>query len=252
MQFEISNQFILNADWREVLPMLSPASVDLLLTDPPYGITPIKWDKKVDWEHFWAETKRVLKENAVMVMFASGKFVPELIASNLKDYRYELIWEKSLAVGFLDARRRPLRAHEQILVFTRKGFRASTYNPQMTKGKMHKHGGQTKKKPVHYSGADRPTPQVMTDLYYPKSVLKYSNKVRGRSLHPTAKPLELVEWLVRSYSDPGDTVLDPFFGSGTTIAATLLTGRKGIGCDISPEYFEIAKQRLTEIEEVAR
>lgn len=246
MQFEISNQKVNVADWREFLPTLPEASVDLLLTDPPYGTTNISWDKKVDWSMFWKEARRVCKPLAPVIIFASGKFVPELLASNPKEFRYELIWEKNLAVGFLDANRRPLRAHEQILIFTQ-AFRGSTYNPQKVEGKVHKTGGKSSKA-VHYGGADKNTKEVITNLYHPRSVLKYSNIVRGKSLHPTAKPLELVEWIVRSYSNEGDTVLDPFFGSGTTIAASLIAGRHGIGCDISPEYFETAKQRLIELE----
>lgn len=144
-----------------------------------------------------------------------------------------------------------MRAHEQMLIFTRKGFRASTYNPQMTEGKPHKWGGN-KIKPVHYHGVNRPTPAIVTNLYYPRSILEYASTVNGKSLHPTAKPLELVEWLVRSYSNAGDTVLDPFVGSGTTLAACLINGRKGIECDVSPIYFETAKQRLNELEETLR
>jgi site-specific DNA-methyltransferase (adenine-specific) len=246
MKFEIQNQTLLNADWRDVLASLEDGSVNLLLTDPPYGITAIEWDKKIDWDAFWPEAKRVCKENAVMLIFASGKFINELINSNPKEFRYELVWEKNLAVGFLDAKRRPLRAHELMLIFTRKGFRASTYNPQMVEGKPHKTGGTGSSSP-HYGQKAR-TPEVITNLYYPRSVLKYSNVVKGKSLHPTAKPLELVEWLVRTYSNPGDLVLDPFVGSGTTLAACMINDRRGIGCDLSPEYHEIAKQRLIELE----
>lgn len=248
MKFEIQNQTLHHADWREFLPSLPDDSVDLLLTDPPYGITAIAWDKKVEWPLFWAEVKRVCKENAVMVIFASGKFINELINSNPKDYRYELVWEKTLAVGFLDANRRPLRAHELMLIFTRHGFRSSTYNPQMVVGKPHKKGGTGSSSP-HYGQKAR-TPEVITDLYHPRSVLKYCNKVRGKSLHPTAKPLELVEWLVRSYSNEGDVILDPFSGSGTTLAACLINGRHGIGCELSPEYFKTAKNRLIELNTV--
>ncbi len=246
MKFELKNQLLLNGDWRDVMASLKDASVDLLLTDPPYGITSIKWDKKVDWPAFWAEARRVCKPLAPIIIFASGKFVPELLASNPKEFRYELIWEKTLAVGFLDANRRPLRAHEQILIFTQ-SFRGSTYNPQKTKGKLHTNGGEGKNA-VHYGGQRAATAKVVTNLYHPRSVLKYSNQVRGKSLHPTAKPLELVEWLVRSYSNPSDVVLDPFVGSGTTLAACVIADRVGIGCDISPDYFETAKQRLIETE----
>lgn len=247
MIFELQNQTLHNADWREVLPSLPDGSVDLLLTDPPYGTTNISWDKKVDWTLFWKEVKRVCKLNAVMVVFASGKFINELINSNPKDYRYELIWEKTLAVGFLDANRRPLRAHEQILVFTRVGFRTSTYNPQKVEGKLHKNGGEGRSA-VHYGGTRGKTETVLTNLYHPRSVLKYSNQVKGRSLHPTAKPLELVEWLIRSYSNEGDLILDPFSGSGTTLAASMIARRRSIGCEISREYFNTAKGRLIELE----
>lgn len=234
-----------NADWRDVLPTLDSGSVDLLLTDPPYGTTSIPWDTKVDWPRFWEEVKRVCKMNAVMVIFAAGKFVNELVNSNPKDYRYELIWEKDQAVGHLDANRRPLRAHEQMLIFTRLGFRNSTYNPQKVKGRPHKIGG--KRKPVHYGSQRGGSVESITDLYHPRSVLKYSNKVRGRSLHPTAKPLELVEWLLRSYSNANDIVLDPFCGSGTTLAASMIAGRRGIGCEISLDYCETIKHRLAEL-----
>ncbi|MEQ1645253.1 MAG: site-specific DNA-methyltransferase, partial [Pyrinomonadaceae bacterium] len=223
MQLEISNQKVHLADWREILPTLPEASIDLLLTDPPYGTTSISWDKKVDWSRFWKEARRVCKPLAPVVIFASGKFVPELLASNPKEFRYELIWEKSRAVGFLDANRRPLRAHEQILLFTQ-SFKGSTYNPQKVVGKPHKNGGEGKRA-VHYGGTRGRTAEVITNLYHPRSVLKYGNQIKGKSLHPTAKPLELVEWLVRSYSNAGDTVLDPFFGSGTTLAASMIAGR---------------------------
>lgn len=245
-KFELQNQTLLNGHWLDVIRSLDAESVDLLLTDPPYGITSIAWDKKVDWDLFWTEAHRVCKPKAPIVVFASGKFVPELLASNVDYFRYELIWEKTLAVGHLDANRRPLRAHEQILIFTRT-FRGSTYNPQKVEGKRHTTGGAGHK-PVHYGGGGERTEKVVTNLYHPRSVLKYSNKLGAKSLHPTAKPLELVEWLVRSYSNAGDTVLDPFVGSGTTLAACMIAGRRGIGCDISPDYFETAKQRLIELE----
>ena len=249
MQFEISNQKLLKGHWHDVITSLDDGSVDLLLTDPPYGITNIDWDKAVDWRSFWPEADRVCRPTAPIVIFASGKFVPELLNSNLKYFRYELIWEKHLAVGHLDANRRPLRAHEQILIFARK-FGGSTYNPQKTEGKSHTIGKA--KSPVHYGKTTGRTKESVTNLYHPRSVLKYSNVVRGTSLHPTAKPLELVEWLVRSYSNPGDLVLDPFCGSGTTLAAAMIAGRHGIGSEISQAYYNTAKRRLIELEETLK
>ena len=243
---EIGSQKLFHDSWKKILPTIPDGSVDLLLTDPPYAITPIAWDKPVDWAAFWAEAHRVCKPTAQMIFFASGKFVPVLLNSNLRDFRYELIWEKTMAVGFLDANRRPMRAHEQILVFCRTG-RGSVYNPQKTVGKPHKTGGLSHK-PVHYSGANKPTKEVTTNLYHPRSVLKYSNVVKGKSLHPTAKPLELIEWLIRSYSNPKATVLDPFSGSFTTLAGCALTNRSGIGIERDENYFAVGIERLRQIE----
>lgn len=246
MKFEIGKQELHLNKWENILPSLPDRSVDLLLTDSPYNTTPIKWDKPVDWKAFWEEIHRVCKPSAAMVCFASGKFIPVLMNSNLSNYRYELIWEKFNAVGHLDANRRPMRAHEQMLIFCRK-WKSSTYNPQKTVGKPHTTGGLSKK-PVHYAGANRATKEVVTNLYHPRSVLKFDSRVNGASRHPTAKPLELVTWLVKSFSNRGDVVLDPFCGSGTTLAATLLTNRRGIGCEIGEDYFNGACEWLKQID----
>ena len=251
MQVEIINQKLFLNRWQNVLPQLPDRSIDLLLTDPPYGTTNLAFDKlRVDWKAFWAEMNRVCKQGAPQVLFASGKFVPELLNSNLGNFRYELIWEKSMAVGFLDANRRPLRAHEQMLVFCQQFKKGSTYNPQFVAGKSHKRGGATKgKKAAHYSVASKDVPETQTNLYHPRSVLRFDSAVRGsKSLHPTAKPLELIKWLVNSYSNRGAVVLEPFAGSGTTLGACALTGRYGIGIELSAEYFEVAKRRLEQIE----
>lgn len=246
MKKEIGNQTLHLNRWEEILPTLRSNSVDLLLTDPPYATTNLKWDKPVDWKAFWEEAHRVCKPSAAMVMFCSGKFIPVLMNSNLSNWRYELIWEKFNAVGHLDANRRPLRAHEQMLIFCRK-WKSSTYNPQKFPGKPHTIGGANKK-PAHYSGKTKVTKEVVTNLYHPRSVLKFDSRVKGASRHPTAKPLELVTWLVKSFSNRGDVVLDPFFGSGTTLAATSLTNRQGIGCEIGEGYFNNACEWLREIE----
>lgn len=146
------------------------------------------------------------------MLFGCGKFVNFLINTNQRNYRYDLVWEKDKAVGFLDANRKPLRSHESILFFS-KLFRGSTYNPQMVKGKMH-----TRSKGVckaaHYSTPTKNMPGVRTDLFHPRSVLRFP-KDRGKSLHPTQKPLDLMKWLVLTYTSRGDTILEPFAGSGS-------------------------------------
>ena len=251
MQLEVQKQQLFHDTWQNVLPALPDRSVDLLLTDPPYNNTNLKFDKdKVDWTAFWREARRVCKPNAPMVLFACGKFVPRLINTNFDEFRYELIWEKNLAVGFLDANRKPLRAHEQMLIFCQQ-FKNSTYNPQFREGKPHKRGGN-KKKPAHYSGESRALPETTTNLYHPRSVLKFDNTVRGKSLHPTAKPLELMSWLVRTFSNRGGLVVDPFMGSGTTLAACALNGRLGIGVERDETYFQTARERLLQIDAEAK
>ncbi|MEP7075699.1 MAG: site-specific DNA-methyltransferase, partial [Acidobacteriota bacterium] len=177
-------------------------------------------------------------------LFSSGKFVVQLINSNLKHYRYDLVWEKNLAVGHLDANQRPLRSHEYILVFS-KLYRGSCYNPQMITGKPHTIG--VGKSPKHY-GTTRGvrTPRV-TDQYHPKSVLRFNNTRTGRSLHPTQKPIDLMNWLVRTYSNRGDLILDPFAGSGSTLVAAAAHGRRAIGIEQSESYCNIITSRLKQI-----
>lgn len=231
------------SNYETVLPELGADSVSSLITDPPYGNTLIEWDRTLDWRFFWRQIERICKQTSPMVLFSCGKFTNQLINSNPRHYRYELIWEKSNVVGFLDANHRPLRNHENILIFGRQ-FRKMTYNPQFIKGKVH-----TRAKGVcsgkHYSNPKRVMPGVRTDLYHPRSVLKFQNRTGGqRSLHPTQKPLELMRWLVRAYSNPGDTILEPFAGSGSTLLAAALEGRNAIGVEQSSEYCDIIAKRL--------
>ena len=233
-----------NARYEDILPLLGPGTIDALITDPPYATTNLAWDKAVDWRAFWPEAHRLCKPKAAMVLFASGKFVHELIATNSKHYRYELIWEKNLAVGHLSANQRPLRSHENILFFSQL-FKGSTYNPQMTKGKMHT---TTKSKhiPGHYGKTSGKFSSRTTDLWHPKSILRFNNTRDGKSYHPTQKPLDLMTWLVKSYTNRFDTILDPFAGSGSTLLAAAQQGRKAIGIEKDRDYCDIIVKRLQE------
>jgi DNA modification methylase len=231
-----------NAKYEDILPSLTSHSFDALITDPPYATTNLEWDKKLDWTFFWTEAHRLCKPKSPMVMFASGKFVNLLINTNPKHYRYELIWEKNMAVGFLDANRRPLRSHENILIFTQM-FRGSTYNPQMIEGKVHERGKGGAHKARHYSMPNKIIPKVKTNLYHPRSILRFNNR-QGKSLHPTQKPLDLMEWLIRTYSNRFETILEPFAGSGSTVIAAARNGRRCIAVEQSEEYCEIIAKRL--------
>ena len=239
------NITIYHADWRDVAPRLENGSVGMLCTDPPFGTTNLEWDKKVDWTYFWPCVEQLCKVYAVMTLFSSGQFTHDLIATNRKNFRYELIWEKPMPVGFLSANKRPLRAHENILIFTRQ-YKRSVYNPQFIKGKMHtiKPPG---KRCGHYGGHNTDFPARVTDKWHPRSILRFSKPLGPRSLHPTQKPLELMLWLIRSYSNPRHLVLDPFMGSGTSLVAAKMTGRRAIGIDSNEAFCEVAAQRLMKV-----
>jgi DNA modification methylase len=201
------------ADCFQVFKALPDRSVDALITDPPYGRTSLPWNKAVDWPAFWREADRICTQTAVMVLFSAQPFTTDLINSNRSGFRYELIWHKTLAVGWLSANRRPLRAHENILVFARK-FIGSTYNPQKELG--HKpYRSQQSGTAAQYARHRAGNSQSLTSERHPRSVLHFPSRREVR-LHPTQKPLGLLEWLVHSYTNPGETVLDPLMGSSTT------------------------------------
>ncbi len=242
--YEDGSVTIYHADWQEVLPQIKSQSVNLLLTDPPYATTNLEWDKPVDWRLFWPIVEQICKCYATMVLFSSGLFTITLINSNRKHFRYELIWEKPMPVGFLSANRRPLRAHENILVFAPLFYR-SVYNQQFVTGKMHKRGADGRVV-AHYGRAASGTASF-SNKYHPRSILRFSKHVTDRSLHPTQKPLDLMKWLVRSYSKPRQLVVDPFIGSGTTLVAAKSTGRRAIGIEREEKFCEIAATRLRSI-----
>jgi site-specific DNA-methyltransferase (adenine-specific) len=236
-----------HADCFKQMQQLEDDSIDALITDPPYGLTNLRWDTKIDWPLFWNEAHRVCKQEAVIVLFSQQPFTTDLIASNRRAFRYELIWHKSNAVGWLSAKHRPLRAHENILVFAPR-FQNSTYNPQKEMG-FKPYRTTSRGIALHY-GKRRQAGTTAVSLSgerFPRSVLRFSNSNRP-SLHPTQKPLELLLWLVRTYSKAGDVVLDPFMGSGTTGCACLQTGRGFIGIEREEEYFQAAEMRLGEVE----
>lgn len=232
---------IYHAAWQDVLPQIKTKSVDLLLTDPPYGTTDLDWDKPVDWRLFWPIVEHICKCYANLVLFSSGLFTHTLIASNRKHFRYELIWEKPMPVGFLSANCRPLRSHENILIFNSL-FSRSVYNPQLRKGKPHRISSPCKQ-PSHYGSFKRLPPRTTT-MYHPRSILRFSKPLGSNSLHPTQKPLDLMLWLIRSYSKRHHLVVDPFMGSGTTLHAAKLSGRRAVGIEKEERFCETAAKRL--------
>lgn len=222
---------------------LQPASVDLVLADVPYGQTQNDWDRQIPFGPMWEELKRVTKPNAATILFASQPFASRLICSNEEDFRYDLIWKKNKVTGFLNSKKQPLRAHEHMLVFYRK---PPVYNPQMTTG--HRPGNSAKR-----TKAGPNYGYVTSNQYggsterYPTSVLEIPiiNNDDPDKFHPTQKPVELFSWLIRSYSEPGQVVLDFTAGAGTTAIAAIRTGRQYICVEKEPKYVEISTRRIS-------
>lgn len=235
----MSSVKLLQGDCLELMKDIPDGSVDCIITDPPYGTTHCDWDEVPDLKLFFEHGFRVLKENGALISFSQLPFAVVLINTCRKYFRYEIIWQKTKAVGFLNANKMPLRAHENILVFYRK---LPVYNPQKTKGAPYKSrgGGATT---VLYGYKKPYESNNITGDRHPHDVLVFKNS-NHNSLHPTQKPVELMEWLVKTYTNPGDTVLDCFMGSGTTGVASVRNGRKFIGMELQEKYFEIAKKRI--------
>lgn len=236
-----------NADMFDVLPTLEDNSIDLLLTDFPYGTLNKRntWDNIIDYDTFWKEANRICKPNAAVISTAAQPFTSVLISSNYRDFRYTLVWEKSKATGYLNSKRQPLRAHEDIVVFYRK---QPTYNPQMTVGKPYDKGTAVRDTEVYGKQTKAVHVKNETGLRYPRSVLYFVTAESEGKHHPTQKPVDLFRWLIRTYSNKGDVILDPCMGGGTTVIAAALEGREYIGIEREKEYFEACQCRVKEVQ----
>jgi DNA modification methylase len=237
------------SDMFEVFSKLPEKSVDLLLTDFPYGTLNKrnKWDNIIDYVEFWKWVEIICKPNAAIISTAAQPFTSVLISSNFRDFKYTMVWEKSKATGYLNSKKQPLRAHEDIVVFYRK---QPTYNPQMVEGEPYNKGKAVRDTECYGVQTKEILVKNDTGLRYPRSVIYFKTAESEGKLHPTQKPVGLYEWLVKTYTNVGDTVLDPCMGSGTTGMACINEGRKFVGIEKDPEYFNVAKNRLqpTEIQ----
>jgi site-specific DNA-methyltransferase (adenine-specific) len=235
-----------NQDCREVMAGIESGSIDLILTDPPYYSTKLEFDKaeRIDYKQWLLECQRILKLDGILISFADFNLLAELRGHKVFKSTYELIWEKTMAVGFLDANIRPLRNHEYIGIFT-DAFKESTYNPQKTKGDSYKIERKNATR-IEHTNQIR-TSSINNGDRHPLSVLSFSNGNNG-SLHPTQKPLDLVSWLIKSYSNENDVIFDPFMGSGTTGHAASLLNRNFIGCELNETFYSIAKERIEDAE----
>ena len=226
-------------------------SVDAIICDLPYGVLNrgnknAQWDNIIPFEPMWSEVERIIKDNGAIVFFAQGMFTAQLMMSNPKLWRYNLVWDKVAPTGFLNANRMPLRKHEDICVFYKK---LPTYNPQMIICPPHKrnHSKGNMKNPQtnRCYGKHKETPTIISDEKYPTSIVKISKEhVTGKFYHPTQKAVSLMEWLIKTYTNEGGVVLDFTMGSGTTGVACVNTDRDFIGIELNDEYYNIARERI--------
>lgn len=231
-------------DCLEVLPMLED-KVEAIITDLPYGTTACSWDEIIPFAPMWAQVKRLLKPRGAFVTTASQPFTSKLIMSNLDWFKYEWIWKKDKSSGHLDAQRKPLKAHENIAVFSRNGN--SIYNYQLSlKPKINIRPLSIRKNTAVYRSFDSQAKRLISkDKSFPSSVINFNKPNIGeQGFHPTQKPEALYRYLILTYTNPGDTVMDFVFGSGTTGVACVQTGRRFIGIEISEDYYNIAVKRI--------
>ena len=213
--------------------------VDCILTDVPYGTTACKWDSIIPFEPMWERINKLIKPNGAIALHCSQPFTTKLINSNISKFRYELVWEKTIATNPFMANKMPLKKHENIAIFYSK---LPTYNPQFTEGKPYTDNGNRKNKRNTQTEMDK-KPIVNNGYRYPSTVMKFSNKNNG-AVHPTQKPVDLLEYLIKTYTNENELVLDFTMGSGSTGVACMNTNRKFIGIELDEDYFNIAKDRI--------
>jgi len=234
-----------NADCLIKMADIPDGSIDMVLADPPYGTTACKWDSVIPFEPMWEQLKRVAKRNAAIVLTASQPFTTTLIHSNLQRYKHQWVWNKGVGVNFMHVKRQPLKTTEDVIVFS---YGTPTYNPQMTiKDRPQRKSNNNMGTSSGYT-VDSNNKKYVGKVYtesYPSVLISFSSRTAtSRGLHPTQKPVDLMEYLIKTYTNEGDTVLDFTMGSGTTGVACKRLGRSFIGIEKDEKYFAIAKERI--------
>ncbi len=231
---------LIKGDCLEIMKDLSDNSINLIACDLPYGTTANRWDTVIPLDKLWKEYERLLAPKGNIVLFGQGLFSVKLIMSNEKLFRYDMVWKKSKCGSPFTAKYMPLKKHEMVLIF---GHSAATYNPQMSEGKPYKRVSKTGTNNMNYGAKSGFV--YGSDKRHPITVLDYPQKWRRQDqLHPTQKPVELMEFIVKSYSNEDEVVLDNCMGSGTTGVACKNTNRKFIGIEMDDKYFKIADERI--------
>lgn len=236
--------FLQCGDCIELMQSIPDDSVDMILCDLPYQVTKNSWDVIIPLDKLWEQYLRIAKPNAAICLHADGMFMADLMKSQPKLWRYNLVWDKKLISGFLNAKRMPLRRHEEICVFYRQ---LPTYNPQKVPGAItHSRGNLDKQVANHNYGEHHKTESDQSGMKYPTSILEFQKPHPSIAVHPTQKPVELAEWLIKTYTNPGDVVLDNCMGSGTTGVAAVSLGRRFVGFELNYDYYNLASNRIKE------
>ena len=240
-------QQIIQGDCLEVMKDIPDKSVDMILCDLPYGTTACKWDVVISFEKLWEQYNRIIKDNGAVVLTGSEPFTSILISSNINDFKYNWIWQKNKSTGFLNAKKQPLNDNETISIFYKK---QCVYNPQMTKAeKLYKRGfNKREDNSSECYGKQKDWLQTDTGLRYPKRIIYFNNNQTIEQIHPTQKPVALFEYLIKTYTNEGDLVLDNCAGSGTTGVACKNLNRDFILIEKELKYVEIIKKRLDALE----
>jgi site-specific DNA-methyltransferase (adenine-specific) len=230
-------------DCLELMKDIPDKSIDAIIADLPYGMTKNNWDSVLPVDKLWEEYNRIIKDNGAIILFGNQPFSSTLIMSNLKMFRYSLVWEKNKFSDFLNAKRKPMKIHEDILIFYKK---QPTYNIQYWYGEPYKRWNtqEAVDKQTNYGNHKLNVSESKDGKRLPTTVLKF-NRVE-RPSHPTEKPIDLMEWLIKTYTNENDTVLDNTMGSGTTGVACINTNRNFIGMELDDKYFEIAEKRIND------
>ena len=240
---------LIHGDCLDAMRGIPDGSVDMVMTDPPYGTTACKWDSVIPFEPMWEQLKRIVKPNGAIVMTASQPFTSALVMSNVNDFAHCWVWNKVTARGHLVAKKRPMAQHEDILVFNKNG-KHPLYYPQMIdrpKGKIEVRKTTEYKRTEIMGGVSNAPKNVIYDKWYPKTIITQSNAgSSAKSIHPTQKPVALMEYLIKTYTNPSETVLDFTMGSGTTGVACKNLGRSFIGIEMDADYFAAASARIAD------
>lgn len=237
---------LIQGDCLDKMKSIQDKSVDLILCDLPYGVTQNKEDIPLPFEPLWKHYERIIKDKGAILLFGQGKFFADLVNSNRRLFRYDLVWDKQLTSGFLNANRMPLRRHEQIAVFYKK---LPTYNPQFAQGSpLHARGtaylSKEQKNQNYGRFALTEDKRAGSTQKYPVSILSFPKTHPGAASHRTEKPVSLLRYLIRTYTNKGDLVLDSCMGSGSTIVAALLEERRAIGIELNEDCFRVAEKRV--------